>query len=363
MDRDVCAVCNKDIVFLYTKNHTPITFSQTKSDYNTDIYTDQHIYACNNCGCVQLKNLIDPLILYNTAHNSTYNTPTWREHHNMFADFILDNSNKSSILEIGGASGILYNILKDKAPPLDYSCMDLCDPAPEIAPIFTKGNCETFEFNNTETIVMSHIFEHLYNPSIFVKNISNHNVNTIFISIPNMTSLLEAGSPSIINNEHTYYLDKNILTWLFATNGYKLSQFYEFKNHSLFFMFQKSDESTYSIDNRKDVAKKMLRINTLLEVRFNSYKIPAHSFFVPAGHLGQLFYTQTKPSQILGFLDNDPLKQGYRVYGTPYDAYSFDKLREYVNDPIHIYVYGGPYTEELVRQIKSLHSTAIIHTV
>jgi hypothetical protein len=180
-----------------------------------------------------------------------------------------------------------------------------------------------------------------------------------------MTHLLQSKSPSIVFNEHTYYVDRQSIEWLFSKHGYSLRQFVEFKKHSLFFMFEKSDtiQQDAILQNRPEIAATMLEIQETLANRFKSREIPPNSFFVPAGHMGQLFYTAAKPDQILGFLDNDPSKQGCRVYGTPHYVYSFDTLKEYQNEDVHVFMYGGPYTDELIHQVRSLHSSAVIHIV
>lgn len=362
--RNNCAICKNEIVFLYQKKNTPITFAPTLSDYGNDIYLIQDVYVCNNCGCVQLKDLIDPTILYSTSHNNTFNTPTWKEHHNKFVKFVLDNCTTNSILEIGGSSGVFYNLFKQNSNHIKYTCMDLCDQITDTSIPFIKGNCETYEFRDTETIVMSHVFEHLYNPSDFVENISNCDVKNVFISIPNMEHLLTLGSPSIIFNEHTYYVDIYLINWLFSNYGYKLTQLLEFKKHSLFIKFEKVNvDQKIELVNNKNIAIKMLEIHNMIEERFKLHNIPPNSFIVPAGHLGQLFYTIAKPEHIIGFLDNDLSKQGHRVYGTPYYVFSFDKLKEYNNESVHIFIYGGLYTDELIAQIKLINPNTIIHII
>ena len=38
---------------------------------------------------------------------------------------------------------------------------------------FIKGNCETYCYSGFNTIILSHVFEHLYNPRKFIENIKN----------------------------------------------------------------------------------------------------------------------------------------------------------------------------------------------
>jgi hypothetical protein len=48
-----------------------------------------------------------------------------------------------------------------------------------------------------------------------------------------------------------------------------------------------------------------------------------------------------------------------RLYGTPYQIYPFDKLKEYTKQ-VHVYVYAGPYKEELLKQLETYANVNII---
>ena len=48
--------------------------------------------------------------------------------------------------------------------------MDIADCTTQIPVKFIKGNCENYNFNKDDTIIMSHVLEHLHDPRKFVKN-------------------------------------------------------------------------------------------------------------------------------------------------------------------------------------------------
>jgi hypothetical protein len=80
-------------------------------------------------------------------------------------------------------------------------------------------------------------------------------------------------------------------------------------------------------------------------------------FICPGAHYGQkiYYYLRRFSNHIQGFIDNDPLKQGRRVYGTPSYVYSPDVLAKYKGTTISLILYAGPYTEELKRQLDMIH--------
>lgn len=359
MERTNCVICNDVLHELYTLPNMPISLSVTTANIENDIILTQHVSYCKQCGCVQLSKLIDTNILYGTSHNLTSMLPTWNDHHAHFSKFILDSMKYESIIEIGGSSGALYN--KIKSSNIEYSCIDICEPSFDTTSIkYIIGNCEEYVFDNVNCVAMSHVFEHLYNPNNFIDNIAVNNVKSIYISIPNMTYLLETMSASIIHYEHTFFIDKYFMEYLFSQKGYKLVNYTEFKNHSLFFEFEKTYCTPLNITFRESIHKSILNISDNLMDRFMKHTIPPNSFIVPGGHMGQLLYSMAKPTSILGFLDNDTAKHNKRQYGTCHYIYPFNTLNMYKDQEINIFIYAGPYTSELLKQLSVYNNINII---
>ena len=358
MERHACVLCSEPIFFLYQLNHMPIRLSQTDTAIEEDIFQDQHVFFCKQCSCVQLKNLIDPSILYQHPHNTTSMLPTWREHHSTFSTFITDSLDTTAIMEIGGSSGALYRTLEHTS--IQYSCIDLCPANFDTSKCtYIIGNAEDYNFDNIDTVVMSHVFEHLYDPKVLLSNLSKNNISNIFISIPNMPALLDKGSSSIIHYEHTYYIDKYLTEYVLSEQGYSLVNYYEFKDHSLFMEFKKTNCDKRTIEPRHEIVEKMHVIYNSMYARFQGQEISPKSYIIPAGHMGQLLYSIAKPSSIYGFLDNDPSKQGKRMYGTPYMIYPFDQLQHH-NEIIHVYIYAGPYVKEVMKQVEQYSNIRMI---
>lgn len=351
-ERFVCIICNGFLRNFFCRKQYPITCSPPENTqaFTQDIFADQNFSVCNTCSCVQLKNLINPSLLYSTAHNNTFNTPTWLEHHKIFLNFIFNKVSHTSITEIGG-SGKMFELINRS--DIQYTCLDISKPTTVIDGVnYIVGNCETYDYSGLETIVMSHVFEHLYNPHLFLKTILRGGVKHVYISIPNMKALLDSNTVNIINNEHTFYIDKESIVWLFNQHGYSLVDAFEYKTHSLFIYFSKTENLPINIlpSRRPDIENSLYNLFLNEISRLSNITIKPNSFIVPAGIYGQFTIYCCKPENILGFLDNDISKQGRRVYGTPYFTYGFDELTKYSN--VTIYVWNGQYTSELINQIK-----------
>jgi len=166
--------------------------------------------------------------------------------------------------------------------------------------------------------------------------------------------------PNVLHNEHTFFVDKILIEWLFSQYGYSLVKYNEFTQHSLFLKFQKNDVAIHSIA----VVKRPELINdiyTLLmndSLRFKHTQIKENSFIIPAGLFGQFVIYSCSPKNIIGFLDNDSAKQNKRVYGTPYHVFSFEELKRH--NLCTVYILAGPYKAELIRQIHQFNSNCEI---
>jgi hypothetical protein len=165
--------------------------------------------------------------------------------------------------------------------------------------------------------------------------------------------------PYLLHNEHTYYIDRYLLEWLFLQYGFVLTEFYEFKQHSLFFHFRRQEGAqAYALEARPQIVEQIHSSLRNDYLRFQDVTIKPTSFVIPAGLFGQFFYYSCGSNNLLGFLDNDPSKQHRRVYGTPHLVYPFAKLAEY--DACTVYVFAGPYMREIVRQLQEISSTVEI---
>lgn len=360
MLRNACVICESKLLKeVYTLKNYPITPSSNQLDYSTDEFQDCIFVSCTNCGCVQLKTLIDPVKLYLNSHNSTDFSETWKQHHNLFAEFVIDNSVSSkSVIEVGGNSGTLYRILSKYIA--DYTILDISDTEKRPAEVkFIQGNCESFDFSGYSSVILSHTFEHLYNPRLFVKNLCDANVKSVFISIPNMEHLSSSENMSVLHNEHTYFVGDYEIKYVFSHFNYTCISSYEFKAHSRFYHFV-FDYSSLP----RHLNTSLLYTNQILNI-FQKYQIltgdldiNAPCFICPAGHYGQkiYYYLNRFHGFIKGFLDNDPLKQNKRMYGTPLNVYSPTHLETYKNTKIYIVLYAGPYTNEIKGQLNGFHS-------
>lgn len=355
MERKKCVLCDKGSLechFIFPEFCS--TYVPTDRPEQTDTFIDLEWKRCVSCGSIQLATLVNPEILYLSNHNNTFNSTTWNKHHTEFCEFITNQAiQNQSILEIGGASCSLLRRMLEKGYS-NYSILDMAEVSSIIQKEFPsvsyiKGNCEEFLFPNMDHIVMSHVFEHLYNPRKFLECLQKSSIQSIFISVPNLEALYRSGSKSILHIEHTYSYTENDIEALFSEFSFGSVSKKRFGNHSLFYHFTKSNPSQLSYSNSQVLVNHFQERKTLIE----AINIELPCFIAPAGHFGHILYyhlSQSSKKCILGFLDNDTTKQGNRMPGTPCTIFSPITLEKYKDTQIQILLFGGVYNDEIKKQ-------------
>jgi hypothetical protein len=270
------------------------------------------------------------------------------DHHIKFALFILNNVNKiSNIIEIGGKTGILAKQIL-KVEKHTYTIIDICDSDINIpGVIFKNENAEESSYNEDDIVVMSHVFEHLYNPKDFIQKLYNEKVSDIFISIPNMRSLLEKSVLLLINVEHTFYCDMNYCIALFESNGYKNVDNFYFNDHSIFFHFRIDRPKQIVWNTISSVKIELNNYFISIEKLYKNIIINKPFYIAPAGYYGQMIYYLLSPNtNIIGFLDNDANKTGQRVYGTP-KYIEYPSVLTNINEP-NILISASLYSKDII---------------
>ena len=109
--RTSCVVCLHTLpqTPMFVEQHMPICFTPATHSSNEDIFCDFKWSACEQCGCIQLSELMDLNVLYAQAHNQTYLTETWNSHHSSFAAFMQGEDGQNlvgrTVVEVVGADG------------------------------------------------------------------------------------------------------------------------------------------------------------------------------------------------------------------------------------------------------------------
>ncbi len=355
--REKCVVCGScDLTIVREFPNFPIKAICTSE--TNDILFNNCIVSCTSCNCAQLYYLVDINQLYNNDYANTTFSPVWHAHHETFKSFIFDNTEETQFLEIGANTGALYKLMAAEKSDIKYTTLDMFRHEQLPTEIeYINGNCETFDYTGHPSVILSHVFEHLYNPSLFLEQIQKSSVNEVFISIPNFNKLRDKQTCSIIYSQHTFYCGQEHIEYLFAKHGFTLVNSLEYNGSIESFMcvFKRSNDQSLS----RVIKRPSLNADVWTQLynhkidSIASTEIPENTYIMPSGIYGQYVYYFLKNKQnIIGFLDNDTKRHGKRLYGTPLTVYS-PKEVNLTNKTILLC--ENPYQNEIIQGLQKIY--------
>ncbi len=362
----------EDLEYLNKFTNFPVFMGCTNQPLENDILFDMQWEISRSSGIIQLNPLLPLEVLYPENHGSGNIGKLWEEHHKLFAKFI-KRQNPKTILEIGGLHGILCKEYK-KQNPIEWTIVEP-NPSPVDGVNATFIKCffnDQFKFDGeVDTIVHSHVFEHVYHPNQFITHISNFlkEGQKLIFSIPNMEEMLKNKYTNCINFEHTLFLSEPYINYLMSKNGFKqIDKEYFKEDHSIFYSFEKKNKIVPI-----DLPEGLYEHNKNLYNKFNEYyknlinELNDKIKKVNKDNIIYLFGAHIFSQYLIGFgldtnkivslLDNDPNKQGKRLYGTNLKVES-PKILKNIDRPI-IILKAGVYNDEIRNDIiKNINSNA-----
>lgn len=370
--RKSCVICgNENLTPLTEVNKVPI-FMGVVQIYEEPIFHDLKYGVCSNCATLQLSELIPLQTLYRSNHNTEVVGSTWSLHNDAFGRFINRTSKHEDILEVGAPDTRFLPYFKwnswtliepnptAKIPPEVKTIKDWLKPGLDIS-------------NKVDTVVLSHVFEHFYDPFEALKVLSEYVVDggKVIISIPDFETITREYlmPPGGLHFEHTFNLNLHNFPLLIERAGFQVKEVEYFKNHSIFISIEKQPiKSSTELDRIKKANLKMnddfmttlTKYRTLaedLQHRSKSWPSPAYIFgaHFPAQFL---FALGVDPYNFNCVLDNSRAKVGQVLYGTNLMVL-FPQELERDTKPLVI-VQMGPYTQEISEQLTKVNFSTVV---
>lgn len=363
LNRLKCSVTNKeDLEKLYLFKRVPIFMGCTNQKHENDIFEDMSWSISRSSGLIQLDRLIPLKILYAESHGSGDIGVLWNNHHKEFANFIKFHSPKS-VFEIGGGHGRLAKIYC-QSTDIPWTILEP-NPSPEnknpakyIRGFFDKNFKTDAIF---DTVVHSHTIEHLYNHNEFMRDLSTFmQIGTkLIFSVPNLKEMLKRNYTNTLNFEHTVFLTEPYIEYLLGNFGFKIiEKKYFMDDHSIFYAtirdknckLEKLNTNLYE-ENKTLFTNFINKQNKLIHDLNLSIKSSPNKIYLFGAHIFSQFLIQCglNTNNIICILDNDPNKQGKRLYGTDMIVKSPNCI-ENDESPIIILKAGG-YNNEIKKDI------------
>jgi hypothetical protein len=361
IERNQCVICDSEIVLKKTINNIPIHMN-VKADSADDITLDQNWGECINCGCVQLMNLVSPDVLYSVNHNPGSQGNLWKEHHQAFAEFILNNK-PEAIFEIGGSNGNLASIIVSHVDNINYSIVDPTASASDNRIKVYNMLFEDYQDKITGSVVHSHTIEHVLNPREFLYKIFNlmPDNGEMYMSFPNMKQGLISNGASTLCFEHTYYIDLQQFKYLLEEVGFEIKDQIDFKLHSHFLQVMKNKNRQRQYQELKKDFNQISAFGAMWKsnqefvdnVLLNLDSTPTYIF---GAHIfsQSLIALGLRHQSIKGIIDDDPSKIGGTLYGSDLVVYSCSHLAN--DQAVNVVLRAGPYQDEMRSRFLNLNS-------
>jgi hypothetical protein len=370
--RERCAVTGSDdLEPLHTFKRFPVFMGCVEQPEDSDLYADMDWWISRSSGLIQLRQLLPLEVLYPAAHGAGAVGAMWERHHRSFAAFV-HQYRPGAVLEVGGASGLLAREYQHLAE-IEWTIVEP-NPAPVVDCNATYINGffdDTFmPPRPVDTVVHSHLFEHIYDPDQFMRHLAGfiQPGQHLLFSLPNLQVWLERCYTTCMNFEHTIFLTEPYVEYLLAKHGFALLKKELFmEDHSIFYaavrdpsvrpsalpqaMYAANKQAYHDYVAYHD--KLIAQINADLRGTTEQvYLFGAHIFSQALLGFG------LDQSRILCLLDNNKDKQGRRLYGTRLMVNSPSILRGL--DAPRVILKAGVYNAEIKADILTNINPSVI---
>jgi hypothetical protein len=355
--RPLCILCENSKLVSFSKLEHPV-YECVPIDTINPSWEIEYGY-CENCYSVQLMQLGDPVVIYDKNYfQPPHHTYIWIQHNVSFIKFIIDNLNTdihSSIIEIGSSSFCLGKHLIHYYS--DYTVFDYSiEQAKRQSNVkYIEGNCENYNFPENSNIVMSHVFEHLYEPKQFIQNCSKNKVKNVFIAIPSMEDTRQLH----IGQQHTFMYNQNDIEYIFGQYNYKRndSQVWNSIDNAfpcLFFHFTLYDNPII-IEREINTERHLYTVKLLTQ----KITVPKNTFLSTCGMYGIIVYSCIENKEdVIGVIDYCQEKRGKKFGTTNLIVYPYEYLKnQYINTHILIH---HPKKNNIIASVKNANPNIII---
>jgi len=362
-ERESCLMCKgKDFETFFVKDYdTPLSFSMYTTK-KPSYFMPFNILHCNVCKTVQTKYLGNPAIIYEVNHIDAFGSVK-KNMHDLFSKFILENKEITGIVEVGASTDTLARCILETAS-LSYTIIDPDFRGDTTNIKVVPRLLENMSLSDVSgnTIVMSNLYEHLYDPVGTLQKLYTEGVEYIYLNNPDLEGGCRSNTYIILNTEHIYYIENEFLYKLFDANGFTLLSKENYSTHSIFMKFQRKPmveplrliQNTSSYEDTKQYFSTMMRRIDVLNKLFENpnrkyYMWPCATYNIV------LFVNGLNYTKLAGMLDNSPNKIGQKLYGYDVTCFDFKEIINSEDDTITVILGGSSdYRNELALSAKKV---------
>lgn len=376
---------NKEIMkYVYTRKNCPFCLSSNFSkpiepnngilfpllpvcvdtDLKDDILVDFTIRICNECGLIQLKNVVQPEALYKIFHSDGIGQ-VWKKHYNQFFKLLQKHDLfGGKILEVGAGQGKLTKKILSNYNGVEVHVMDPQYEGPKgviIHPTTFSSESVKLLKGKYDSVISSHTLEHFIEFKDYFVNASHvlKEGGLLFTSVPNQEFNFMKGYGNQLNFEHPSVCTNLHWLHLHQKYGFEIVEVSFFIDHSIQIVARKSKNAKAHELDFKGLTQNMVKTyNKSIQERIQKIKSFAkpdkNNLIFGASNFTQPLFLYGLDETIFDcVLDNSPLKWNKRLYGTNLMC---RKPEERIDSRFYrIFLNIGQYNIEVAEQIKKIN--------
>jgi len=322
--------------------------------------------ACASCGSAQIETLPPHSQIYQAGH-ATGLGQAWARHHAALAQFIKLQA-QGPIVDIGGGSGTLALAYRNSGGLAPWAILEpSAMPAPDLPRDVDVAVGELAASNLARlaprTAVLCHVLEHLPALQDAVATLAAcESLSRVILAWPVLERWTARALAGALNFEHCTYVTLATLKALFGAQGWHLHAEAQWReNDTAFLSFARGEPL------REHVAQGTARDAVgAIGAFYAHFQITAlqidravamhrgDAYLMPASVYAQtLLASGLKETRFRAVLDNAPLKQGQRLYGTSLQVLDPANILADADNPL-VVLNGGPHTPEIIRALRTL---------
>jgi ubiquinone/menaquinone biosynthesis C-methylase UbiE len=358
IERTKSVITGNNLEIIHKFHNFPVFFGCTDLSKENDLVTDMIWGIDPKCGAIQLTKLVPLEILYQEQHVDGTG-PTWNKYYEDFATFI-EYQKPKNVLEIGGGSGQLAQNVTKNNPKIKWTVIEpnpIIKETNQIKVISGFFGSSLRVENKIDTIVLSQVLEHIYNPREFIIDMANFlSMNgKVIVAYPQLTSWLSKKYTNALNFEHTILID-DFIEYLFIEQGFAINEKNKYKDHSTFIVAEKKEKKIKTNIPNKYYEYKSLYLSFIsyheklvkeLNLKIKNTRKPV--FLFGAHIFATYLFSFGLDKSLAGIIDNSKLKQNRRFYGTDFIVSSPLILKEL--GEVNVILKAGLYNDEIKKDI------------
>lgn len=312
--------------------------------------------------------------LYTRVRAPSGVSKVWRGHYEALAAFAEKHleSEMPCVLDVGAGHGFLSELLLRKKFMVEAVDLNPGEKLKSLGiPVYQKFFGKGFSAaKKYDAVLLSHVAEHVNDLESFLREAAAalKPSGRLIFSVPDVAGGMQNNDLSLFIPEHTWYFSERALEKILKPLGFVVEAVKPYNDHSLFISARKGSEN-----GRWREGPLLKELNALLEKYSRHYQkslrrvseiaaqarsrvvfFGAHSMTL---HLvAPLQLWKQKKSFVL--IDNDPLKNGLRLSGTPWSVVRPEEAG--LNPQDIVIIPRSSYAAEMAEQVTRLGAPSVV---